>query len=173
MNPVNVFNVESSLNFWLEAQLDLDRYAPPSFFSGYPGAKLILTMPETPANVPAFSMHHLPIETMDRYQGRRTGVNERGVWYEAFMDVSTWVSRKNANWLADKRWMNAILQDMVINTPAISVTDFLTNYPMDDTVDYVIFIDRIDNRQTVPDVNPDIERDRFLIKYHCILRSDI
>lgn len=173
MNPVNVYNVEASLNHWLSEQLELDKYAPPSFFSGYPGEKVILNMPEVPANVPAFSVHHLPIETSDVWQGRRTGVNERGVWYEAFMDVSVWVSRKNANWAAEKRWMCAVLQDIVIATTAVQVSDFLSDYPMDDTVNYAIYIDEMDARQTVPDGNPDFERERFLIKYRCVLRSDV
>lgn len=173
MNPVNTFNVETSLNQWLSEQLDLDKYAPPSFFSGFPGDKLILNMPEQPINVPAYSAHHLPIETMSPYQGRRTGINERGVWYEAFMEVNVWVSRNNVNWATEKRWMSAVLQDIVIATTYVQVTDWLSDYPMDNTVDYAIYIDRIDSRQTMPDANPDFERERFLIKYHCILRSDI
>ena len=172
MNAVNVFNIESTLNVWLGAQLDLAKYAPPSFFSGYPGDKVIFNMPEVLANVPAFSAHHLPIETQDRWQGRRVGEGERGVWYEAFMDVSAWVSRKNANWLAERRWMGAVLQDIVIATKSVQVTDYLTDYPASASADYAIYIDRIDSRQTMPDGNPDFERERFLIKYHIVLRSD-
>ena len=169
MNATNVFNVESSLNNWLNTQLAT--YTPPSFFSGYPGNRLVADMPESPLNVPVFSVHHLHVETQDVYQGRRVSATESGVWYEAFMDVSSWVTRANANWVADKRWMGAILQEIVIDTKAITITDYTTDYPNTSAVNNLIFIDRMDARQTVPDVNPDFERDRFLIKYHTILRS--
>jgi hypothetical protein len=171
MNAVNVFNVESSLNNWLSAQIAT--YTPPSFFSGYPGTQLILNMPESPLNVPAFSAHHLMVETFDLYQGRRVGLTTYGVRYEAFMDVSVWVSRQYPNWAADKRWMASILQDIATGTKSVSITDYLTNYPTSAGTDNLVYIDRIDARQTVPDANPDFERERFLILYHCLLRSDI
>jgi hypothetical protein len=171
VNPSNTFNIETSLNSWL--QTELDSYTPPAFFSGFPGSRLIMNMPEEPVNVPAFSLHHLLIGVRNEHQGRRTGVNERGGLYEAFMDVSAWVSRKNVNWVADGRWMCAIVTDIVEKTTAVQITDYLTDYPDSDDVEYAIYIGDIDARQTQPDDNPDFERQRFLIKYHTILRSDV
>lgn len=170
MNPANVFNIESSLNQWLRT--GLDAYTAPSFFSGFPGERLILVMPEAPANVPVFSAGHLFIETQKRWQGNRAdGVY--GQHYEAFLDVSVWVSRANTQWVADKRWMGSILMDWVNKTKSITLTNYIDSYPSTSSGVYQVYLDRIEARQVGEDENPDIERERYLIKYHTILRSDI
>lgn len=172
MNESNTFNFEVSLNQWMRTELDT--YTPFADFSGFPGDRLILTMPEEPANVPAFSMHHLLIDTDDVYQGRRVGECEVGQRYSAFMDVSVWVSRLNAHWVSDKRWMCSILADLVNKTKSVQLVDYLGDYPtVPYSMPYAIYIDKIDARQTQPDNNKDFERERFLIKYHTILRSDV
>jgi len=169
MNEANTFNIEATLNAWLKTAIDgLD---PPAFFSGFPSTRFILNMPESPINVPAYSGHHLFIETEDAYQGRR-GDGGSALIYRAFFDVSVWVSRRNSNFTADKRWMCAALKDIVLGAKSVVLTDYLTNYPASSAGEVKIYIDGIEARQTEQDVNPDIDRERFLILYHTILMGD-
>jgi hypothetical protein len=170
MNPSNVFNIEGTLNQWLRT--GLEAYIAPSFFSGFPGSRLILVMPENPMNTPVFSAGHLFIETQERWQGNAGDNGTLAHHYEAFLDVNIWVSRINTQWVADKRWMSTILTDLVNKTKSVTLTEYLDDYPNTSSGVYTIYIDNIEARQTEQDVNPDIERERFLIKYHTIIRSN-
>lgn len=170
MNPSNTLNIETSLNAWLDTQLDT--YTPPAFFSGFPGARLVAIKPESPLNPPLFSVSHIFIEMVDEWQGRRGADNSYAQCYYAFMDVQVWVVRSNVNWMAEKRWLCAVLADIVNKTPSVQLTDYLTNYPASSSVDRRIYIGNLEARQTEQDVNPDFERERFLIKYHHYLRSN-
>lgn len=170
MNVANTFNIETTLNEWLKAQLNA--VTAPIFFSGFPGDRLIFNMPEKPANVPAYSGHHLFIDTVDRWQGRRGDNDTYAVNYRAWFDVSVWVTRANGSWASDKRWMCAVLKDIVNQTVSVSLDDYLTGYPTPADTDYKIVIEGIEARQTEADPNPDFDRERFLIGYRTILRSD-
>ena len=170
MNPANTFNIETTVNQWLRTQIDAESL--PSFFSGFADSeRVIFNMPESPLLAPVFSATHLFIDTEDTWQGRRVdiGVGKR---YFAFLDVSVWVSRSNANWAIDKRWMESILHDIVNKTLSIPLTEYLDDFPNTSAIDYSIKIDDIEARQTQQDKNPDLERVRFLIRYHTILRSN-
>ena len=170
MNPSNTFNIEITINQWLRTQIDAESL--PAFFSGFGGSeRVIFNMPEQPLQAPVYSAAHLFIDTDDIWQGRKVdiGVGKR---YFAFLDVSVWVSRSNVNWASDKRWMESILHDIVNKTKSITLTEYLDDYPNTSAIPYSIFIDDIEARQTSPDANPDLERVRFLIRYHTILRSN-
>jgi hypothetical protein len=171
MNASNVFNIEASLNQWIRTQLDT--YTTPAFFSGFGGSqRVVFNMPEAALSAPCFSVDHLFIETMDLWQGRLGDGGTTAQKYSAFLDVNIWVTRSNNNWAIDKRWMASILSDLMNKTKSISLTDYLTTYPTSSAAGYLVYIDAIEARQVGDDPNPDLVRERFLIKYHTNLRSN-
>jgi len=169
MNVANVFNIENTLNTWFNTQIAT--YSPPAFFSGFDGDRVIFDMPEQPLQPPQFSASHLFIRTEDLYQGRRVSTADVGQRYYAFMDISAWVTRGNANWLAELRWMASILNDAVNQALSVNLTEFLDDYPNSSSANQAIYIDGLEARQVGSDPSPDLKRERFLVRYHTLLRS--
>lgn len=165
----NLFNVETSLNSWFITQVA--SFSPPSPFGSFASTRVRTDMPETPLNTPCYTVHHLPISMKDAYMGRIGYDSTSAMDYSAFMDISVWVSRSNLNWLFQQRWMGHKLTDLVISTKQVQISDYLTDVNNPTSTQERILLGTVEARQVLEDMNPDIERARYLIRYETILRS--
>lgn len=163
----SIFNVEATLNDWLKTALEaIDR---PAWLPAMPA--VTTNLPEAVAAMPAFSVHHIPVNTYDRWQGRAVGGGKRGVHYVAIMEVNAWVSRKARNWEAQRRTMQDMVASVFTETSEVEIKNFVANQTSPTGTGTLVRLDSFNGVATAPDPNPDIERARLLITYSFIYRS--
>jgi len=167
MDSAGIFNAEATLNAWLVAALAA--LTRPAWLPAMPA--MILTQPETIAVLPAFSVHHTPVNTYDLWQGRAVGDGKRGVRYVANMEVNAWASRSNRNWQAQLRTMQDMVATVYTKTKGVEIKNYATNQSSPTETGYLIRLVQLTGVSTAPDPNPDIVRARMLIRYAFVYRS--
>jgi len=163
----SVFNVEATLNAWLAAALAA--FTRPAWLPDAPA--VILTVPETTAVLPAFSVHHIPVNSYDAWQGRAVGGGYAGVRCVALMEVNAWVSRNSRNWQAQLRTMQDMVMTVYTETGGVEIKDYATNQSSPTETGYLIRLTQLTTVPTAPDPNPDIMRARMHLRYWYIYRS--
>lgn len=161
LHATNVFNVQASLNAWLQAALAaIDRpYWLPSY-------QLVLIAPEEEMPTPSFSVNHIDVGTFDRYQGR-AAQHSMGI-----MEVNAWVSRSNFNWQAQLATMQAMVKQAALAQASggVVINDYSDVYTPVASA-YRALLSDVQSVATAPDPNPDIQRVRLLINYRWTLRA--
>lgn len=165
----SVMNAEYSFNAWLRAQLTAITLTSETWLST-PG--IYTNNPEATANLPAFSVNHIPVTFDSEWQGHIVdSVGGKGLNATQIAEVNCWVSRKTTNWLQQLRTM----QDMVLSVLAaasdIVISDYVTNPSSPASTVYLLRLRDARATPTVQDPNPDIERRRVLVTYEWIYRS--
>ena len=165
LHPTSTYNVETSLNTWLQTEL-ATYTGPPAI----PTTALTLTVPEAGINPPAFSLIHIPIGRNDRFQGRHGTAGENIMVAHAMMDVSVWVSRTAVTWQQDLMIMDAVVNQIAAANPTVNISSYATAASPSATI-FRVLLGEVQTVQTVPDPNLDIERRRILITYDWHLRG--
>ena len=169
ISQASTYNVEATLNNHFRTQLAA--VTRPSWLATMPA--ITSSNPEAAANLPAFSLYHLPVGVYDKWQGRAVGEDKQGAEAVAIMEINAWVSRRDADWQAKLRTMRDMVETVYINASNASVIikDYAANRASPSDTSYLIRLDKMAAVQTAPDPNPDIERVRVLITYSWIYRS--
>lgn len=163
------FNVEASLNEWLRAALTA--FTRPSWLTTMPG--IVYDAPQTTASMPCFSFLHIPVATLDAYEGRNVGDGMKGAKSMGMMDVSCWVSRsKSVSYAAQLRTMADMVQSAAVAKTAVVVMDYATSLTAPSSAGYKVDIGDITVTPTQPDPNTDVERIRILIDYSYVFRAN-
>lgn len=162
----SAFNAEASLNAWMLAALQA--YVLPTWLPTMPA--FVFDAPAVSANLPCFSLIHIPVDVEQRYQGRQVGAGKLGGRATGMFDVSCWVSRSlSPYWAAQLRTMRA----MVISTAqsqGIQLFDYAVPAAPVGTI-YKVNIDGLKEVPTQADSNPDVMRARVLVDYSYVARS--
>ena len=170
MNVTSVFNVEATLNEWL--QNGLAALTKPAWLPSY---TFVQNFQELTASLPAISVHHLSGVGTKRYEGNNAESGVQAVWKHGIMDVSAWVKRSplNAadNHTAQLRTMQAMIEEVATGTRGVVIKDWQTSQSAPTATAYRINIGNIAVVETGQDPNPDIERRRILINYDWNLRA--
>lgn len=163
------FNVESSLNAWMQSKLQA--FTLPAWLTVLP--PIVTDYPETNASIPCFSFVHLPVDIDSNFQGKNVGNGDKGGRATAMMDVSCWVSRSKAfsSWYPQLAIMRDFVLSATENTGTIIISDYLTSLTAPPATAYKINLDKATVVEVVHDPNPDVERKRILIDYSYIYRS--
>jgi hypothetical protein len=102
VHETSTFNAEASMNRWLTDGLaDITK---PSWLPAY---TIALNMPQGGITPPCFSAIHLPVSRRSRWQGDHVCDGKTGRRAAALMDVSLWLSRQNAAYMAQAMAMIA------------------------------------------------------------------
>ncbi len=165
LDPSNVFNVQASLTQWLLDQLgafDLPAWLPSYGF--------IDLEPEAEQTYPAFSVNFIDVSSAPRWSGG-VGEGKSGSKNTAILEVNAWVSRSNGAWMAQKRTMQAMVQQVVNGARAgVMIQDYgIPTLP--NNTGYLIRLGEVETVSTQPDLNPDVERARMLITFTWVVRS--
>jgi hypothetical protein len=172
------YNVRASLNAHFIEQLAL--FDRPAWLqpSHWPGSMVVLNWPEIAANIPCFSINHLPGFNTDTYQGRNAGIGEKAIPEVAICEINAWVSR-------DQRWNNqdvwqprlGFMEGMVkqahLAAPAVVIKDYLgvPNAPL--PTNFRVMLEDLATPSVSPDINPAVERVRMLITYRWNMRVEV
>lgn len=164
------YNVQGTLNAWLAAQLAANRPA------STPNAALIFDHPEQPLVPPCWSVHHLGTNPdAAGIQGGHVGNGQVGRVRYGILEVSCWVTRRDAAWrkqlaqLQDA--LTVALADLQKTGSGLAIRDFYASEHQPAALAYRIMIDRAEGRMPPTDPNPDIERRRVLVYYHWTERT--
>lgn len=165
MHVTNTSNVEATLNAHFRTALS--NLSLPSFFSG--SITFTQNWSEIEAVLPCFSVHHLPIAHIDRWQGRGATNSLSAVRAHSLMEISAWVTRDQKQsgqdvWQARLRYMQSMVEQVAIQSPRVVIKDYTT--PASPAV--TLFAVRMGDLrivQTGKDPNPAIERRKFQIDY--------
>ena|SRR3990167_8804370 len=166
LHATNTYNIETTLNKWFKDQLDA--ITKPSVLASFTH---VFNLPETPLVAPCFSYAHLPISTRKLWQGDQTGGLVRGARTASLLDLSCWVSRKAVAWNAQLTFMRGMVEQVFASERTLQVSDYTTNVASPSAVQYKIDLRSCESPAVQPDLNPDIMRSRFLIRYEWTVRS--
>lgn len=168
LHVTNTNNVESTLNNFFEAQLKLIEL--PSYLSSY---NTVAYWPEADIPTPCFSFIHKPVMTMPVFQGNVDPAGLSVTRRHALMEVDVWVTRAGPGsvWTPPLQYMVDMVHAVYTNNPTIVINDYQTdpNYPL--PTQYVVRLKDMDERDTLPDVNPAYKRRRMLIEYWWLQRT--
>ena len=168
VHVTSTYNVEASINAYFKAAFTA--ISRPSFLPALP--YFAENTPEVKANFPAFSFVHLPAGSMDVYQGRNAEAGARAVRDLGILDLSVWVIRTAANWNAQLRFMQAMVETAYMDSRGgVIVKDYTTTPATPSASSYRATFNDLDVVIVSPDANPDIERRRLLVKYQWDVRS--
>lgn len=166
LDSSNVFNVQASLTKWLMDTLAT--FNLPSWLSSY---SFVALQPETDLPTPAFSVSFIDVGTTARWQGY-VGESKTGMQGKGIMEINAWVSRSDVNWLAQRRTMQAMVQQAVNGKKSgVLIQDYSTPATPSNTSYLVRFPGEVETVETQPDPNADIERARLLVTYTWVIRS--
>lgn len=169
VHPSNAFNVETTLNQWFATELALiDR---PAWLPNLP--TFVYDMPEADLPTPCISFFHLPISDRSLWMGDATGEGERGLQSAALLDISLWASRLSVNWLAQVRTMRTMVQRLVTATPTVIIQDVWYDTSSGTDTSYKINFFDLEAGAVESDANPDIKRQRLLLRYEYVTRATI
>lgn len=166
MHVTNVSNVEATLNAHFRTALNA--ISAPSYFTG--AITFTQNWSEIAAILPCYSVHHLPIASVDMWQGRGGGIDgQNAVRSHGLMEISAWVSRDQKMsgqdvWQARLRWMQAAVTEVYAKAPRIVIKDYTTPASPAATL-FTIRTGNLSIIQTAPDTNPAIERRKLQIGY--------
>jgi len=161
----STFNVEATLNAWANTLI-----TGASLPTWLPSVGVVFDMAEISASMPCYSLHHIPVSREDRYQGRVVGAGQKGRAGVGLFEINAWVSRQSANWQAQLRSMERIIESAATSTASIVITDYETDPFTPVATSYRVLLQEFNILATAPDPNPDIERRRMQITYRWTLR---
>lgn len=167
VHETSTFNAEASMNLWL--QTGLADITKPAWLPAY---TIALNMPQGGITPPCFSVIHLPVSRRSRWQGDNVGNGKTGRRAASLMDVSIWVSRQNAAYMAQAMAMTAMLEGVVMGTQTVPFYDYWSNPAVPVLTAYKIVLGDMNIAETETDPNPDIYRRRVLIRYDWTVRSN-
>lgn len=173
MHVTNTSNVEATLNGHFRTALS--NISLPSYFSG--SITFTQNWSEIEAVLPCFSVHHLPIAHIDKWQGRAENATTSAVRSHALMEISAWVTRDQKMsgqdvWQARLRWMQSMIEEVYIQSKSVIIKDYtVPAVPVASA--YLIRLNDMNIVQTAPDKNPAIERRKVQISYTWELRASV
>lgn len=169
LHATSVSNVEASINKYFRDTLTA--LTRPAVLSTMPAVNE--NMPDAPAVLPAFSLWHLPVASMDIYQGRQGEKGVSSLRELGILDLSAWVSRKaSTSWNAQLRAMRSMIDAAYLDSKAgIIIKDYLTDPTNPQPTNYRVVLVEKQAVTVQPDVNPDVQRIRVLVHYQWHLRS--
>lgn len=167
LHATSTFNVEATMNTWIKTQINtitVSLLTSPYTF--------IFTYPDIPITPPCFSVTHRQINRRSEYEGRVLSASESGVTAANLMDISAWVKRES-NWQARMRQMQAMIEDVFAGTATVRVVDYTTpGTPA--TANYKINLGNLEAiSMDVDTENPGIMRSRAQIRYEWTLRTTV
>lgn len=172
------YNVRASLNAHFIEQLalfDRPQWLQPSH---WPTSMVVLNWPEIAANMPCFSINHLPGFNNDIYQGRSALPGEKAIPETALLEINAWVSRdQKVNnqevWQPRLGFMEGMVKQAYLAHPTVVIQDYLgvPNSPL--PTNYRVVMEDLATPITTPDTNPAIERVRMLITYRWNMRVEV
>lgn len=168
VHATSTYNVEASISAYFKAAFTA--MSRPSFLPTLP--YFAENTPEVKANFPAFSFVHLPAGSMDVYQGRNAEPNTNAMRGLGILDLSVWVIRTAANWSAQLRFMQSMIETAYLDSGGgIIIRDYTTTPASPSATNYRAVLNDLDIVVVSPDANPDVERRRCLVKYMWNMRS--
>lgn len=169
VHATSTYNVEASINAYFKAAFTA--MSRPSFLPTLP--TFAENTPEVKANFPAFSFVHLPAGSLDIYQGRHAETTTKAMRDLGILDLSVWVTRNmNTNWNAQLRFMQAMIETAYLDSKGgVIINDYTSTPASPSATSFRVTFNDLDIVVVTPDVNPDIERRRVLIKYQWDMRS--
>jgi hypothetical protein len=164
----SVFNVEASVN--AHFRTSLAAVTKPAWLPTLPTIQSIPLDDE--AALPAFTLSHIPVGFMDKWQGRHVGGGLSGMDSRALLDISCWVSRRdNPQWMQQLRTMEDMVLTVATQTATIVIMDYAANLSSPSATSFLVRLSNVVTRTTQPDPNPNIERKRVLVEYDWVYRS--
>jgi hypothetical protein len=169
-HQTGVYNVQSSLIAWLNAQLNSD--PPPTTGP----LTLVIDHPDEPVRLPQVSIHFLridpdPVPVLGQQVGGGTGLRRFGA-----AEIDCWVSRQEAHWRAQLLQMQDRITQMVLGLRAagssIPIYDFYADPAEPPLVAARIFIGTVEQRRPPFDPNPAVERKRLVLHFWWVERGD-
>lgn len=162
LHATNRFNVEASMNAWLQAQISA--ITRPSWL---PAFTFVFNAPDITIRVPCIAIFHFPVSQQIAYRGRYPGDKASGL-----MEVSIWVSRnRNASWNAHLMGMDSIVGQAFNSGSGVVISDYTTAPGTPTAQAYAIDLLDLEAVNSAPDPNPDLERRRNLIRYQWTIQS--
>lgn len=177
LHDASSFNVEITLNDWLDTQITAHSF--PAWLS-FSGNRVLFTPPENTANIPCFTVHHTPVMVSPRFQGNRADDSNYGQWAVSLMDISCWVVKETetdqteaiiAPYMTQLNYMASLIHELVTKTPYILIKDYDASLTNPANTSYKVNFGGIEGQEVLPDPNPVIARVRILVSYRWILRS--
>lgn len=171
LHATNAENVEATLNNFIVTQLAA--ITVPAYLSGY---QTVADWPESVMPTPCFSFAHFPVMSQYRYQGNVISATESGMDTHQLLEISAWFNRDflyngQIVWSAALRYMQSMVQQVVIKNPVMVIQDYSTPSSPTATAYVVRFRGDLDTRDTMPDENPAIKRRRMICHYWWTQRS--
>lgn len=161
----STFNVETTLSAWAAGII-----ADASLPSWLPSVTVAYDMQDVSASLPCFSLHHIPVSRDDRYQGRIVGAGQKGRAGVGLFEINAWATRQNANWQAQLKTMQDIIESAAISNTGVVIKDYDTDPFSPTTTGYRVLLQDFNILATAPDPNPDIERRRMHLTYRWTVR---
>lgn len=163
------FNIEASLNASLNAAIAA--FLLPAWLPTRP--TLVFIPEDIPLSVPCFSVYHIPVDSDDRYQGRRADGTDKVTRDSALMEVSAWVTRVGTPyWLPQLRTMRDMVKHWHNQHPQVVVQDYAASLSAPTATSYKINLDGITPTPQQQDTaNPDLWRVRMLVAYDWVYRA--
>lgn len=171
LHVTNAGNVEGTLNsFFVERLALID---PPTFLPTY---GTVAYWPEAEMSPPCFSFVHLPVMTMQMWQGNAEGDGVNALRQHALMEIDAWVNRDakingQEVWVRQLQYMTSMVRKVVASNPTIVIKDYLSDPASASLTQYNIKLGDIDEKDTLPDTNPAIKRRRMLLQYWWVARN--
>lgn len=137
---------------------------------------ILLDHPTTPIDPPCVSVHFLGDDSDPsmRFGGMNVGGGLHGVGRFGLLEVDLWASRSAQNWRAQLRQLHDALSKGVISLHssggAMPIKDFYTTATSPADTAYLVRIDGIEERGSLPDPNSDIQRKRLILTYSWVER---
>jgi hypothetical protein len=167
LHGTNTWNVEATIT-----QYFIDELAAIARPPQLPSYTTIVNLPEQAIVTPAFSYANLPAGTRYLYMGNNVGDGLKGGKSFGILEVSAWVSRGAANWSAQLKIMQAMIEQVAVKANnGIVVKDYASNLSAPVTLPFLIRIIELEVVATAPDANPDLGRRRCLISFSWIHRA--
>ena len=168
VHATNTYNVEASINTYFKAAFTA--MTRPTFLpTPIPTAE---NTPEVTASLPTFSFVHLPAGSLDIFQGRHATETLTAMRDLGILDLSVWVSRKNVNFMAQLRFMQAMIETAYLDSKSgVIIKDYATSATNPQATSFRVTFNDLDIVVVADDPNPDILRRRCLVKYQWEMRS--
>ena len=169
-HTTGTYNVHATLAAWVAG---IYATAVPAI-----GAALAIVFdhPSQPLAAPTVSVHFIGDDddaTMIA-QGGHVGGSKRGRGKFGLMEVDLWATRKSQDWRAELAQLHDALTKAVMNLypdgGTLRIKDFYTSNTVPADTDYVVRIDGVEERGSLPDPNPEIERKRLIVTYSWVER---
>jgi hypothetical protein len=167
MGVTTSYHVEATVNAWMVAAVNAA--TKPAWL---PTIGVVLDWPIVPASMPCLSLNHLPVGMNDEWQGRIAGsaASDKGMRASALFEINAWVVSDNPNWMAQLRSLSDIVTAAALTAPTLPVMDYsVPDVPAATT--YKVNLSDLRQAETGPDVNPAVQRRRWLLSYWWTFRG--